>query len=46
MSLHCSLPRTALDEYMDFYNADRPYAYNKYRTPQQAEHDYYSEHAD
>ena len=38
--------RTALDDYMDFYNADRPHAHNKYRTPQQAERDYYSEHAD
>lgn len=23
--------RTALDDYMDFYNADRPHAHNKYR---------------
>lgn len=38
--------RTALDEYMDFYNADRPHAHNKYRTPTQAERDYYSEHED
>ena len=38
--------RTALDDYMDFYNADRPHAHNKYRTPQQAERDYYNEHAD
>lgn len=38
--------RTALDEYMDFYNADRPHAHNKYRTPTQAERDYYSGHAD
>ena len=38
--------RTALDDYMDFYNADRPHAHNKYRTPAQAESDYYSEHAD
>lgn len=38
--------RTALDDYMDFYNADRPHAHNKYRTPVQAESDYYSEHTD
>ena len=38
--------RTALDDYMDFYNADRPHAHNKYRTPQQAERDYYRGHAD
>ena len=38
--------RTALDESMDFYNADRPHAHNKYRTPTQAERDYYSEHED
>ena len=31
---------------MDFYNADRPHAHNKYRTPTQAERDYYSEHED
>lgn len=38
--------RAALDDYMDFYNADRPHAHNKYRTPQQAERDYYNKHAD
>ena len=38
--------RTALDDYMDFYNADRPHAHNKYRTPQQAERDFYSNHED
>ena len=38
--------RTELADYMDFYNADRPHAHNKYRTPAQAESDYYSEHAD
>lgn len=30
---------------MDFYNADRPRVHNKYRTPQQADRDYYSEYA-
>lgn len=38
--------RTALDDYMDFYNAARPHAHNKYRTPQQAERDFYSNHED
>ena len=38
--------RTALDDYINFYNDDRPHAHNKYRTPTQAERDYYSEHAD
>lgn len=38
--------RTALDDYMDFYNADRPHAHNKYRTPQQAELDFYNGHSD
>lgn len=34
--------RTAVDEYIKFYNCKRPHATNQYKTPEQKEADYFS----